>query len=329
VAVRVAIVGLGARGREWAKEVVGADGFELVAGVDTDPDARSAATEERGLGPDRVFATLEALDPERLDAVIVATPREHHAEPCRAALQRDLGVLVEKPFTTDLAGARDLVALAESRGVPLLVAQNYRYLRVHRAVRRVVHSGRLGTIHLVTAHHYRVESSTDPGAGGVDALWDLAVHHLDALRDVLGQEVETVAAQDSGDGDDVQALLEFSGGTRGVYTITRRSSGHEYFEGGKEFYERIVGSRGTLHVLHRWLVLCETAKLPRILRRGRRRITEEAALLRELDRALRGHMPAGICGRDNLGTVAALDACARSAREHRSIAVEERQEIHA
>ncbi|HEV7461839.1 MAG TPA: Gfo/Idh/MocA family oxidoreductase [Solirubrobacteraceae bacterium] len=328
MALRVAIVGVGARGREWGSEVLGADGFDLVACVDSDPAALRGAA-ELGVPGDRLFGELEALDPGRVDAVIVATPRDHHVEPCRAALERDLAVLVEKPFTPDLAAAHDLAALAESRGVPLLVGQNYRYLRVHRAVRRIVHEGRLGAVRLVTAHHYRVERPADAGWQRADPLWDLAVHHLDALRDVLGQEVVSVTARRSDGGDDVQALLEFSGGTQGVYTITRRSSGHEYFEGGKEFYERIVGTRGTLHVLHRWLVLCETGKLPRIVRRGPRRNREDAALLGELDRAVRGHSPRGISARDNLGTVAALDACARSARERRWVAVEEREEIHA
>jgi predicted dehydrogenase len=310
--------------------VLAAHGCELVACVDDDPGALSAAGAELGLSADRLHAGLDAVDPERLDGVVVATPPELHGGPCRAALERGLGVLVEKPFTPDLIEARELSALADSRGLPLLVAQNYRYLRVHQAVRRIVSEGRLGTIRLVTAHHYRVEYAADITAQRADALlWDLAVHHLDALRDVLGQEVAAVAAQHSDDGRDVQALLEFSGGTRAVYTVTGRSAGHEYFEGGKEFYERIVGSRGTLHVLHRWLVLCEAGKLPRLVRRGRRRITEEAALLGELGRAVRGESPAGISARGNLGTVAALDACARSARERRWVAVQEREEIHA
>jgi predicted dehydrogenase len=328
MALRIVVVGLGARGREWGKAVRDADGFELVAAVDRDRGALNAAGTELGLAPDRLHAEAEALEPRSVDAVIVATPPEHHAEACRVALERGIGVLVEKPFTPDLAAARELAALAEARGLPLLVAQNYRYLRVHRAVRRIVHGGRLGAIRLVTAHHYRGERPADAPPGADSLLWHLAVHHLDALRDVLAQEVAAVAAQSHG-GDGVQTLLEFSGGTRAVYTITRRSTGHEYFEGGKEFYERIVGSRGTLHVLHRWLVLCEAGRLPRIVRRGSRPTTEEVALLGELDRALRGERPAGISARDNLGTVAAVDACARSLRERRWVPVGEREEVHA
>jgi predicted dehydrogenase len=328
MAVRVAVVGVGPRGREWAMAVRAADGFELAGAVDRDRGALNAARTEFGLAPDRLHAELEGLEPGSIDAIVVATPPEHHAEACRVGLDRGLGVLVEKPFTPDLAVARELAALAEARGLPLLVAQNYRYLRVHRAVRRIVHGGRLGSIRLVNAHHYRGERPADAPPGADSLLWHLAVHHFDALRDVLGQEIAAVAAQSHG-GDSVQALLEFSGGTRGVYTITRRSTGHEYFEGGKEFYERIVGSRGTLHVLHRWLVLCEAGKLPRIVRRGPRPNTEEVALLGELDRALRGERPAGISARDNLGTVAAVDACARSLRERRWVPVGEREEVHA
>jgi predicted dehydrogenase len=74
----------------------------------------------------------------------------------------------------------------------------------------------------------------------------------------------------------------------------------------------VVGAHGTLHVLQRWLVLCESGRLPRPVRRGRRRQTEEASLLDELAAAMRGEPAAGPTGRENIGTMAVLDACVRS-----------------
>ncbi|HEY8410697.1 MAG TPA: hypothetical protein VIK76_04820, partial [Pyrinomonadaceae bacterium] len=97
------------------------------------------------------------------------------------------------------------------------------------------------------------------------------------------------------------------------------STGHTLFEGGQEFYARFVGERGTLHVFQRWLIFWENGKLPRLVRRGPRKKTEERVLLDQLERALLHGEQAGVSGHDNLQTVAVLEACVRSATEERSI----------
>ena len=58
--------------------------------------------------------------------------------------------------------------------------------------------------------------------------------------------------------------------------------GHERFEAGQQFYERITGERGTLHVMQRWLVLCLAGKWPRFVARGKRSEAEEVTLLKQL-----------------------------------------------
>ena len=117
----------------------------------------------------------------------------------------------------------------------------------------------------------------------------------------------------------MQAILMFEEGTRAVVTASYESSGHEFFERGQEFYARFVGDRATLHVFQRWLFLCEGRKLPRPIGRGARREPEERLLLRQLARAiLHGEQP-DCSGRDNLQTMAAVEACVRSSAERRWI----------
>jgi predicted dehydrogenase len=313
VAPGLAVVGLGARGREWVRAVRAHGAFEVVACIDVDPAARLAAQHELGLAAGDLHDAIEVpLERPGVAAVIVATPPGHHAAAARAALEHGLAVLVEKPFTLDLATAIELTDLAEADGVPLLVAQSYRHLRAHRAAREVVRSGRLGPISQIICQHYRVEAQ--PAFQGEHAtLWDLGAHHLDAIRDLLDDEPVAVLASSFDDGLSAQVLLEFRGGARATYCATRRSSGHQFFEGGKEHYLRVIGDGGTLHVLHRWLILCQSGRLPRPLRRGPRPQTEEASLLDELEAALRGAGPTAMTGRANIATMAMLDACVRSA----------------
>jgi predicted dehydrogenase len=156
-------------------------------------------------------------------------------------------------------------------------------------------------------------------------LWGMGVHHLDALRFIIGEPVVGVFAQsfnapwsdDEPPGGSLEVLLQFEGGTRATYGATYQSSGHEYFEGGQELYQRYVGERATLHVLHRWVFLCEPRKLPRWVRRGSRPQTEEAVLLRQLAQAVRGGAQPECSGRDNLQTVAVSEACIRSSEGNR------------
>ena len=107
--------------------------------------------------------------------------------------------------------------------------------------------------------------------------------------------------------------------TRISYSATYESTGQRLFEGGQEFYARFIGERGTLHVFQRWLIFCENGKLPRLIRRGSRKKTEEQVLLHQLERALiHGEQPE-VSGRDNLQTVAVLEACIRSAGQERRV----------
>jgi predicted dehydrogenase len=139
VTIRVGVIGIGRRGQEWVRIVRGTSGFELAACVDTDATALRHTASALGVPADRCHESLDfALDAARPDALIVATPLDRHVNPCRTALERGLAVLVEKPFATSLRDARQLQALADQRGVPLLVVQNYRYTRMPRAVRRLV-----------------------------------------------------------------------------------------------------------------------------------------------------------------------------------------------
>jgi len=327
MALKVIVVGLGGRGREWAREVAAAPGFELAAGVETDEEALRRAPSAVGLGGARLFNDLdEALGRTECDAVVVATPADRHVEACAAALARGRAVLVEKPFATRLADAFKIVRLAERKKVPLVVAQNYRYMRAFSAVRRLVREGALGRVGQVVCQYWRVPHEMAPWLARLEhsVMWGMSVHHLDALRHALGQRVTGVAAESFTTpwgalpaGASLGVLLDFEGGARASYAASYESSGHEYFERGQEFYLRLTGERATLHVFHRWLVLCERGRWPRPVARGRREVSEERVLLRQLEGALlRGEEPdAG--GRDNLQTMAVVEACLRASDERR------------
>jgi len=325
MAIRIVVVGTGSRGQDWLREIQTAPGYELVSCVDTDKAVLQQAADKLSIPRKQCFTSLAvALEQNSCDAVIVTTSADSHVQPCKLALAGGLAVMVEKPFTVCLREAVELVSLAEQKGAPLIVAQNYRYMRSFRTARRLISDGVLGPVGMVVCQYYRVPHAMAASLARLSnsVLWGAAIHHLDALRYILKKRVTGVLAETFTlpwgrlpRGGSMQMMLSLEGDTRGFYSATYESSGHEFFERGQEFYIRFVGERGTLHVFQRWLMLCETGKLPRLVRRGPRKFTEERILLDQLARALLTGEEPHSSGRDNLQTMAVVEACIKSAKE--------------
>lgn len=327
MAIQVVIAGMGCRGRDWLQQVRSSRAFEVVGCVDVDPKTLSAVSEKLNIPASSCFNDLQsAIDQTGCQAVIIVTPADSHVEACEAALSRGLAVMVEKPFAMSLQAAARIVSLAERANLPLLVAQNYRYMRSFRTARRLISEGTLGRIGMVICQYYRPFHDMAASLAKLQnsVLWGVAVHHLDALRYILGSNVVDVAADsfttpwgNLPPGASLRLMFSFENDTRASYSASYESSGHEYFERGQEFYARFVGELATLHVFHRWLVLCERGKRPRLVRRGKREVTEEQVLLQQFERAIQNGEAPEVSGRDNLQTVAILEACVLAANERR------------
>lgn len=325
MALRVVVVGLGARGQDWVREVRASPAYELAACVDIDPGVLQSSSAQLQIPQEQCFVDVEkALDHDSCQAVIVATAAASHVHACESALSRKLAVLVEKPFSLHLSEAASLVSLAEAKSTPLLVAQNYRYMRSFRTARRLIREGALGRVGIVIFQYYRPPHDIRASLAQLqhNVLWGVGVHHLDALRYVLGKEVTNVTAESFTlpwghlpQGASMRVMLSFEDETRAFYSATYESSGHKFFERGQEFYARFMGEQATLHVFQRWLILCENGKLPRLVMRGPRKVTEERILLNQLERALLAEEEPDSSGRDNLQTMAVIEACLRSAAE--------------
>ena len=118
-----------------------------------------------GLPPDSGFADWQKmLDLAPLDAVLIATPNYLHYEQAKAALERGLHVLLEKPMTLKTAQARELVELAKARDLKLAVALNPpHWAHCHRA-RRALQNENMGTF----------ESAAIYWTGAAEHLFDRA-----------------------------------------------------------------------------------------------------------------------------------------------------------
>jgi predicted dehydrogenase len=190
--IRLIQVGLGFWGSNWAEEILPTVPLvEVVAQVDPDPAARARIRDRLGVPESRLFASLaQARAAVPADAVLASLPTRLHAAVCREALEAGLHVLTEKPFAATLAEAVALVALARDRGRVLAVSQNYRYFPAARKAAELVAGRALGEP-LAVAIDFRRDAIAQPHRY-LDIpdplLADMAIHHWDLLRMVLGRE---------------------------------------------------------------------------------------------------------------------------------------------
>ena len=122
---------------------------ELVAVHSRDADkARLVATDF--CVPQACATMKEVLSVEGLEAVVISSTPNVHYPQALAALQRGLHVLIEKPMTIKAAESEELVALAEKQGVHFLVSCPWHYTAHSREARRLIQSGALGQLKMIS-----------------------------------------------------------------------------------------------------------------------------------------------------------------------------------
>jgi predicted dehydrogenase len=106
----------------------------------------------------RIYAdtkTLLTAEARQLDFVDIATPPCDHAAIAHAAFEHGLHVFCEKPIATSAADARSMLDHALAAKRVFFPSHNYKHAPVIKAIRRVLESGELGPIHLVTLDTFR------------------------------------------------------------------------------------------------------------------------------------------------------------------------------
>jgi len=141
----------------------------------------------------RIQTTTQAEDIFRSDinAVVIATPVRTHFQLAREALLHDKHVLVEKPLTSSVAEAEELIALAQERGRVLMVGHTFEYNLAVNELRRLIRSGDLGKIYCVEAERVNLGLFRND----INVIWDLAPHDISILLYLLDKKPERIKVQ--------------------------------------------------------------------------------------------------------------------------------------
>jgi predicted dehydrogenase len=227
------------------------------------------------------------LDDVTVDAVAVCVPAHSHVEVALAAMAAGKHVLIEKPLAITLADAERISArAAENPELKVMMGLNMRWHRLIRKARAIIETGGVGKVEsvrsILSSYHAKVPDWGARRCSGGGVLFELAVHHIDLWRYLLGCEVEEIYAESrSAHWDDEYAAVtaRMTGGTRVSSVFSQRGSEVNEVE--------IYGEDGRLAVS-----LYEFDGLnyaPRTLYPGdvRARLSKALHLFRELPRGMR------------------------------------------
>ena len=296
--LRLALVGGGpdswiGRMHQGAAEFDGC--WKVVGGVFSGNAERSRqGGRALGFETERCYGALdemlerERLRPDGIDAVAIMTPNDTHYAYAKAGLDAGLDVIADKPVSTDLQEARDLMARAAAGTRLFAIMHGYAGYPMTRYARWLVRDGALGPVRLVQVEYIqsgiaaRLEDGPlnnrlrwvfDPSRSGKAlALSAIGCHAQHLACFATDQRVARVCADLSTlvPGrqvvDHVSALLELSGGARGTFTATQAAAGSE-----NDIRLRIYGERGMVDWSHRecsYLKIAMQGEPARLVGRG-------------------------------------------------------------
>ncbi len=176
--MRIGVVGCGYWGSKHVRVLHTLRHVERVVAIDV--------REERTRPLSLSFPTLHCSRDlesalEDVDAVVIATPPSSHLDLALKAINGGKHVLVEKPLTTTVAGARRLIDEAAARSVTLMVGHTFEYNAAVRKLRELVQNNQLGKLYYVDTARLNLGLYQS----NVNVVWDLAPHDISIINYVL------------------------------------------------------------------------------------------------------------------------------------------------
>lgn len=268
------------------------DRYELVAAaLSSDPGKSLAAAEElhipRAYGRFEEMAVAEAARPDGIEAVAIVTPNHLHYSNAKKFLEAGIHVICDKPLTTTLEDALDLAKIVERTRLIFGLTHNYTGYPMVRQAREMTLAGELGAIRVIQVEYAQdwlstpvektgqkqAEWRTDParsGPGG--SLGDIGTHAFNLACFVTGLSCQEVAAEVTTFvpgrrlDDNVQLLLRFSQGAKGMLWASQVAAGNE-----NNLRLRVYGERAGLEWQQEHpneLIFAPLGQPRRTLRRG-------------------------------------------------------------
>src|ERR1700704_6012288 len=187
--LKFGVIGYGYWGPNIVRNVRTLEGCQLVGICDQSPAARKRIQSANPGIP--VYSDYhELVGSPDVDAIAGVTPVWTHYELAKAALENGKHVFVEKPFTSTVAQAEELIELAEKRNLKIMVDHTFLFTGAVRKIGQLIENGTLGNL-----YYY---DSTRVNLGlfqhDINVIWDLAPHDLSIMDFLIKARPEAVSA---------------------------------------------------------------------------------------------------------------------------------------
>ncbi len=213
--LRIGVVGVGHLGQHHARKFLSIDGCELKGIFDKNQTRAEEISTKLNV---KSFPSYEALLDE-IDAIDIAATTSHHYNLAKLALEKGKHVFLEKPITSELWQAEELITLARSKNLKIQVGHIERFNPVILKVENEIVDPMFVESHRLSYFHHR---GTD-----VPVVLDLMIHDIDLILDFVHSPVAEIRA--SGVGiltpsiDIANARIEFENGAIANVTSSRVS----------------------------------------------------------------------------------------------------------
>ena len=190
--IAMALLGAGRIGKVHAQAIAGNPDARLVAVADAFPQAAQDIANQHGCA---IRSIDEIAEDPTVDAVIICTPTNTHADLIEQFSRKGKAIFCEKPVDLDLNRVKSCLTVAEEQSARLMLGFNRWFDPHFGALKQAIVSGKVGTVEQITI------TSRDPGlppfeymdvSGGI--FRDMTIHDFDMARFLLGEEIAAVQA---------------------------------------------------------------------------------------------------------------------------------------
>lgn len=200
--LRVGVIGYGYWGPNLVRNFNQTDGMELSVVCDLDEN-RLAQVKSQYPAVETTTSSRDVIEDPRIDAVAIATPCSTHYPLGKQALESGKHVLIEKPLTSKVKEAEELIELANTSGLTLMVDHTFLFHGAVNKIKEIIDSGGIGRIY----YYDSVRVNLGVFQPDVNVLWDLATHDLSIMLYLLGHEpVSVVGVGVSHFGDGIENI---------------------------------------------------------------------------------------------------------------------------
>lgn len=199
--LRIGVVGVGARS-DIAKhfELPGLN-CRITAAAEPHPDGEARILNRIGRSDIKLTSSVTELIAEGIDAALVTSPDDTHAQVACELLRAGVPVYVEKPLATRMDDAIAILQTAYETGTKLYVGHNMRHMHVVRSMRDLIRRGTIGEVKAIWCRHfvgnggdYYFKDWHATREHGTGLLLQKAAHDLDVMHWLAGSHTEQVTA---------------------------------------------------------------------------------------------------------------------------------------